>query len=253
MAFHRSERRRRRRRRQGPPSRESDVFDVRSDSNNGLNPQGTAESPKRQNNRCVSRARDMKGARPFKDDDEIKKFLHACDGKFAARDRAVAGLGVKCGGRISQLLALRVRDVFRDGYFVERIYFRRATRKGKKEGQSIVFHPTLRMTLGRWLVELRDWKGSLDENLYLFASRKGDRPIGRKTYWAIMAKASKIAHLSPGISTHTMRKTVAHRVFQKTKSLMVTKQVLGQSSLLTVAAYLGWGLDEEADKAVMGL
>ena len=196
----------------------------------------------------------MKGARPFASDEETVKFLRAIRGSFATRDRAVATLGLKCGGRITSLLSLRINDVFQGGHFVDRIYFRRANRKGKREGQSVAFHPALRMALGRWLVEVRRKKGDLDGRAFLFESRKSGRPIGRKTYWEIMAAATREAGLKPGISTHTLRKTVAQKVYEASgHCLLTTGRVLGHKSIATTAAYLGNGLDGKADQAVLGL
>ena len=175
----------------------------------------------------------MKGARPFENDDEIRKFMGAIRGSFAARDRAIAALGLKCGGRISAILSLKIMDVSQDGRFTPRIYFRWGTMKGKREGQSLPLHPMLKMALGRWLVELRRRNGGLDPDGFLFASRKGSRTIGSKSYWEIMAKASRTARLAPGTSTHTFRKTVAYRVYEASGHCMLTVgKVLCQKSIL---------------------
>lgn len=199
----------------------------------------------------------MKGARPFANQTEINRFLGAIKGRYAVRDRAIAALGLKTGGRIGQLLALRVGDIFRDGRFVARIYFRRQTRKGQIEGQSLPFHPSLKAPLGRWLAELRRLRGGrLNPRDFIFASRKGGgtRPIGRKAFWGIMARSARLARLAPGTSTHTFRKTVAWRVYEKSGHCLLTVgRVLGHRSVATTAAYLGWGLDRKADRAVRGL
>jgi len=196
----------------------------------------------------------MKGARPFKDNHEIHAFVASLRGKFSARDRAIAALGLKTGSRISQMLALRVGDVYHRGRFVERVYFKRSSRKGKIEGQSLPLHPALKMALGRWLVELRRKNGGLRPEDFLFPSRKGNRPIGRKAYWEIMHEAADRAGLSRGISPHSLRKSVAYKVYEKSgHDLLVTSRVLGHRSVLTTASYLGWGIDGRADSCVLSL
>jgi hypothetical protein len=56
----------------------------------------------------------MIGSRPpIKD--EITRVLKAFSGMYAARDRALFVLGLKSSFRISEMLSLRVQDVWRDG------------------------------------------------------------------------------------------------------------------------------------------
>ena len=115
----------------------------------------------------------MKGARPFVNKTEIQGLEAEMQGRYALRNRAVVELGTRSGGRIGQLLGLKVKDVFRNGRFLPEIYFRRKTMKGKRAGHRIALNHHLRWALGRWLVTLRRWHGSLDPDAFLFPSRKG--------------------------------------------------------------------------------
>ena len=56
----------------------------------------------------------MKGTRPL-DNDEIRRVSAAFTGIFATRNRGLFMLGVSTGGRISELLSLRVGDVYQNG------------------------------------------------------------------------------------------------------------------------------------------
>ena len=56
----------------------------------------------------------MKGTRPL-DNAEIRKVSEVFDGTFAVRNRSLFMLGVSVGGRISELLALKVNDVWQNG------------------------------------------------------------------------------------------------------------------------------------------
>ena len=51
----------------------------------------------------------MKGTRPL-DNDEIRRVFAAFTGTFEVRNRGLFMLGVSIGGRISELLSLRVAD-----------------------------------------------------------------------------------------------------------------------------------------------
>ena len=56
----------------------------------------------------------MKGTRPL-DNDEIRRVSACFTGTFATRNRGLFMLGVSTGGRISELLSLRVADVYQNG------------------------------------------------------------------------------------------------------------------------------------------
>ena len=56
----------------------------------------------------------MKGTRPL-DNDEIRLVSACFSGKFEVRNRGLLMLGVSTGGRISELLSLRVADVYQNG------------------------------------------------------------------------------------------------------------------------------------------
>ena len=56
----------------------------------------------------------MKGTRPL-DNAEIRKVSEAFGGVFAVRNRSLFMLGVSVGGRISELIALKLDDVWQNG------------------------------------------------------------------------------------------------------------------------------------------
>lgn len=56
----------------------------------------------------------MKGTRPLSTD-EIIAVSEQFDGTYKVRNRSLLMLGVSVGGRISELLALRISDVWQNG------------------------------------------------------------------------------------------------------------------------------------------
>ena len=56
----------------------------------------------------------MKGTRPL-NNDEIRRVSAAFTGTFEVRNRGLFMLGVSTGGRISELLSLRIGDVYQNG------------------------------------------------------------------------------------------------------------------------------------------
>ena len=64
----------------------------------------------------------MKGTRPL-NNDEIRRVSTAFTGTFEVRNRALFMLGVSTGGRISELLSLRIADVYQNGKPVTDLLF----------------------------------------------------------------------------------------------------------------------------------
>ena len=71
----------------------------------------------------------MKGTRPLTNE-EIRKVRDAFEGTFAQRNRGLFMLGVSIGGRVSELLALTVGDVWQNDQAVTDFQFDRAIVKG---------------------------------------------------------------------------------------------------------------------------
>ncbi len=56
----------------------------------------------------------MKGCRSLTDE-EIEKVRAAFDGPFQLRDRAIFVLGIRNGLRISEILSVKIGQIFQDG------------------------------------------------------------------------------------------------------------------------------------------
>jgi site-specific recombinase XerD len=159
-------------------------------------------------------------------------------------------LGVKSGFRISELLSLTVGDVWQHGQFVERVAVRRQHMKGKHQGRSVPLHGEAKAALAPWLMELHRL-GAVTPATALFPSRKGvNRPLRRGQAWAILQQACEANALTGQLGTHTMRKTFATKVYEKTgRDLRATQHALGHKSPASTAAYLA--VDEAAVDAVI--
>jgi len=127
---------------------------------------------------------------------ELKLALVNLKGRYALRDRALATLGARTGLRISELLALKVGQVWDGTHTVARFYVARQNTEGKHVGASIVLHPDAGKAVARWIKVggLAASPGS-----YLFPSQKGPgRRLGRKSAWEILHPA----FLRAGIMGH---------------------------------------------------
>ena len=78
----------------------------------------------------------MKGTRPL-DNDEIRLVSACFEGIFEARNRGLFMLGVSTGGRISELLSLRIADVWQNQKPVSDLLYDRSIVKGGEVSRAV--------------------------------------------------------------------------------------------------------------------
>ncbi len=185
----------------------------------------------------------MQGCRALSDQ-EVDVVLKSISGRYATRDKAMVVLGLKTGYRISELLSLRVCDVWQHDQVIDRIT---VTRR-----RTVVLHPLARRALAAWLAELSHRTGTLDPEWYVFQSHKGaNRPISRVQAWRILKAAYEANELTGKLATHTLRKTFAHRVYEASgHDVVCTQRALGHAHIGTTMHYLGIK-DEEVDAVIL--
>jgi site-specific recombinase XerC len=104
--------------------------------------------------------------------DEVARVSQAFRGTYAERDRALFILGIKTGFWISELLSLRVGDVWQHGRFVDYVAVHRRYMKGKIQGHSVIVHHDAKTALATWLMAMHR-TGAVSPETILFPSRKG--------------------------------------------------------------------------------
>jgi integrase/recombinase XerD len=169
---------------------------------------------------------------------ESEKELLFARGFQTDRDRALFGICLYTGCRISEALALERGDINLAGDLPRgRIaVFRRATTKGKAGTRSVPVHDELHELLQRYLQRERPqrWEG------FLFASGSNgrhDKPLSRAAADLILRKACDRVGLI-GISTHSFRRTALTRMANAGVPLPVIRRISGHASLGTLQRYL---------------
>lgn len=192
----------------------------------------------------------MKGSRPLTEG-EIKRVVKSFTGQYATRDRALFILGIKTGFRISEILSLRVKDVWNGGEVVDRVTVQRRNMKKKIEGRTVLLNLEAKKALAAWVEELHE-DGFSKPNTYLFQSRKGrNRPISPVQAYRILQKAFETNQMAGRLGTHAMRKTFAERIYQALKGdLVKTQRALGHKNINSTVSYLSFR-EEEIDQAIM--
>lgn len=185
----------------------------------------------------------MKGTRPLTND-EIRKVRDAFDGVYAQRNSGLFMLGVSIGGRISELLALTVWDVWQNGNPVSDFQFDKSIVKGGETSRTIPVNHDGRQAI----TQIIDWHKAqfgifLDPTIPLIPSQKKVNgkvvAMKRQAYHKILQNAFVKAGLNGKLATHTLRKTFAQRLYEKSSDIYLVKELLGHKNVSTTQAYIG--------------
>lgn len=184
----------------------------------------------------------MKGTRPLTNT-EIRQVRDAFEGTYAQRNRGLFMLGVSIGGRVSELLALTVGDVWQNGQPVSDLQFDKNIVKGKENARTIPVNSDGRCAIARLIAWHREhFKDGLfddvDARRPLFPSQKG-HALNRQAVHKILEKAFVAAGLNGKLATHTLRKTFAQRLYQQCNDIYMVKEMLGHKNVATTQAYIG--------------
>lgn len=192
----------------------------------------------------------MKGCRPLSNK-EIEEITQSFYGKFSNRDKALFFLGIKTGFRISEILSLRIRDVFQNGKVVDRVSVARSNMKMKTEGRTVPLHPAAIESIRCWLEDLKKI-GDVSPDAFVFQSRKrSDRAIGRVQAYRVLCNVFKEIGLTGNLGTHTMRKTFAANVHNAVGgNILMTQRALGHRNINSTVSYLQ-SCDEDIERAIL--
>ena len=177
----------------------------------------------------------MNNVEPIRDKKKLEKmkvFLHNNN----LRDYALFVLGINSGLRVSDLLNLRVKDVFTEGKVRDRIALHE-----KKTGKLKDF--PIGTTAAKALKEYLAQRTPADEEV-LFPSRNGAGPLSRAQAWRIMNIAARVAGIKGEIGTHSMRKTFGYWAYKKGVDLSIIQQLLNHSSPAVTLRYIGITQDQ---------
>ena len=182
----------------------------------------------------------MKGTRPL-DNAEIRKVSAAFDGTFAIRNRSLFMLGVSVGGRISELIALKVNDVWQNGKPVSDLLFDRNIVKGGEVSRAVPVNTDGKQAIENLIAWQLELYGNVDPTRPLFPSRngQGSQAMTRKAAHDVLKEAFEAAGLNGKLGTHSLRKSYAQRLYEQTNDIYAVQEMLGHKSVVTTQRYLG--------------
>lgn len=179
----------------------------------------------------------MKGTRPLTTD-EIIAVTNQFDGMYEVRNRSLFMLGVSVGGRISELLALKISDVWQNGQAVSDLLFEKSMVKGKETARMIPVNADGRQAITELIQWHQNQFGDLDPKRLLFQSRQGGS-ISRSQAHRILEKAFQKAGLNGKLATHSLRKTFAQRCYDACENIYKVSELLGHKNVETTKRYIG--------------
>lgn len=170
----------------------------------------------------------MEYVEPIRDREKIetvKKILK----RNGTRDLLLFLMGINSGLRISDILRLKVADVYNKDYIE---ITEQKTGKYKR------------------LPITKSFKSCLDEFIFdkmpdewLFESRKGHKPITRIQAYRIITSACIQAGITSRIGTHTLRKTFGYHFYKEKKDVALLQCILNHSAPSVTLRYIGINQD----------
>ena len=167
----------------------------------------------------------MKGTRPL-DNDEIQRVSACFTGTFAVRNRGLFMLGVSTGGRISELLSLTIGDVYQNGKAVSDLLFDKSIVKGGEVSRAVPVNRDGREAIDRLIAWHRETYQNTKADRPLFPSRngQGEKQMSRRTAHDVLKNAFEAAGLNGHLATHSLRKSFAQRLYDRTGDILPSKR-----------------------------
>ncbi len=163
---------------------------------------------------------------------EIEKILSApeVEDKLGLRDKTIIELFYACGTRVSELINLKVNDLFLDDEII------RVFGKGSKERLIPIGSSAIKW-IGEYLKKSRPllMKKSKSEN-NLFLNARGTK-LSRMGVWKIIDRYVKEAGIKKKVHPHTFRHSFATHLLEGGADLRAVQEMLGHADISTTQIY----------------
>jgi integrase/recombinase XerD len=162
---------------------------------------------------------------------EVEEIIFSVDLSLQEghRNRAILEVLYSCGLRVSELVNLKISDLFFSEGFI------RVIGKGDKQRLVPVGEPAVKAIMlyldMRKLIGVK--RGCED---ILFLNRRGGK-LSREMVFIMVRKQSEAAGIRKEVSPHTFRHSFATHLVENGADLRVVQQMLGHESILTTEIY----------------
>ena len=162
---------------------------------------------------------------------EIESIINTFDSdkRFGIRNKAMVETLYSCGLRVSELIPLRLSDLFFNDGFIRVI--------GKGDKQRLVpISETARHRIEEYLLLRQTMQTDARDTDIVFLNNKG-RGLTRVMIFHIIRKAALAAGITKTISPHTFRHSFATHLLEGGASIRQVQEMLGHESILTTEIY----------------
>jgi integrase/recombinase XerD len=147
------------------------------------------------------------------------------------RNRAILEILYGCGLRVSEVISLKISDLFFDEGFIK------ITGKGNKQ-RFVPIAQSTQKYIGLYKNTIRNHmivaKGAEDT---LFLNRRG-KQLTRAMIFTIIKKLASVINLQKNISPHTLRHSFATHLLENGADLRSIQMMLGHESITTTEIYV---------------
>lgn len=164
--------------------------------------------------------------------EEVEKILQSVktDNIIGIRDKAILELFYSSGLRVSELINLKISDLFFDDEVI------RVFGKGSKErvipiGKSAVYWITVYLKTSRPYLEKKDKSES-----FVFLNKRGTK-LSRMWIWKIFNFYTKEAGIKKKIHPHIFRHSFATHLLERGADLRAVQEMLGHADISTTQIY----------------
>lgn len=159
----------------------------------------------------------------------LDKINHA-DIPLGLRDKAMLEIGYSCGLRVSELINLKISDLF----FNEEVI--RVIGKGSKQrlvpiGTSAINWVTEYLKFSRPILENKIKSANI-----VFLNKRGTK-LSRMGIWKILDKYAKEAGITKEVHPHVLRHSFATHLIEGGADLRAVQEMLGHSDISTTQIY----------------
>ena len=164
--------------------------------------------------------------------DEVNKLIKSIDlsSKHGERNRAIIETIYACGLRVTELINLKISNIFFKDNFLKIIG------KGNKERLCPIANKTLNY-LKIYIDEIRNHSIIKDKDSdIVFLNNRGTK-LSRVMVFLLLKKYAEIAGIKKNISPHTLRHSFATHLIDGGADLRAIQEMLGHQSITTTEIY----------------
>lgn len=151
--------------------------------------------------------------------------------KYALRDKALLELLYATGGRVTEIISLKVEDISKSADFTSL----KLTGKGGKQ-RVVPIGKYAQDAINQYLELSRPNLLKSASVKYLFLNSRGGG-LTRQSAWQIVLDQAKISGVNENLSPHSLRHSFATHLLDGGADIRVVQELLGHSSVTTTQIY----------------